>query len=183
MPHINLPENVYGIRSLALFRPETGKALYDLAEVLLRSPSTLSSAERELIAAFVSYKNSCTYCYSSHAAASRYLYKDEKQTVDLVLSDYQNAPISQKLKALLTIASKVQGDARTVASEDIKEARLHGADDKAIHDTVLIAAAFCMFNRYVDGLATLTPSFDDRDVWQAMGERMGSVGYVMPEKK
>ncbi|MBC8110529.1 MAG: peroxidase-related enzyme [Verrucomicrobia bacterium] len=180
MPHITLPENVPGIRSLVMFRPDTGKHLYELAQALLRNDSPLSQAERELIAAYVSFRNSCIFCSMSHAAAARFLYQDENQTVDLVLKDYQQAPISEKLKALLTIAGKVQADARTVSEADITLARNAGATDRDVHDTVLIAATFCMFNRYVDGLGTLTPT--DSATYAQMGERMGTLGYVLPTK-
>ncbi len=180
MPHIQLDESLPGIRSLAYYRPDTGKALYRLAQTLLRDSSPLGEAERELIAAYVSYKNSCVFCSSSHAAAARFLYKDEKQTVDLVLDDYTSAPISRKLKALLNIAGKVQADARLVNENDIQLARSEGANDRDIHDTVLIAATFCMFNRYVDGIATTTPT--DPAEYEKMGERMGTVGYIPPVK-
>ncbi|MDR6845212.1 peroxidase-related enzyme [Flavobacterium granuli] len=181
MAHIPLEEGVPGIRSLVLYRPETGEPLYELAQILLRGESPLTSAERELIATYVSYKNECQFCASSHAAAARYLFHDEAKTVDLVLDDYKNAPISDKLKALLTIAGKVQADARTVLPEDVLSAREFGANDRDIHDTVLIAATFCMFNRYVDGLAALTPT--DPEVYAQMGERMGTLGYVSPKRK
>jgi uncharacterized peroxidase-related enzyme len=182
MPHIDLPEGIPGIRSLAAYRPDTGKLLYEWAQALLRGgDSPLSEAERELIAAYVSSRNECTFCMSSHAAAARFLYKDAGQTVDIVLDDYQNAPISEKMKALLSIAGKVQADARTVLDEDVALARSHGATDRDVHDTVLIAATFCMFNRYVDGLATITPPAADLDTWNAMGARMGTLGYVPPK--
>lgn len=181
MAHINLQDGVPGIRSLVLYRPDTGKPLYDLAQVLLRADSPLSTAERELIAAYVSAQNECIFCSCSHAAAARYLYQDAEQTVDLVLGDYHSAPISDKLKALLNIAGKIQTDARTVSEADVAGARSFGASDRDIHDTVLIAAAFCMFNRYVDGLGTLTPS--DPAEYRQMGERMGSLGYVPPVQK
>jgi uncharacterized peroxidase-related enzyme len=180
MPHIQLPEGVPGIRSLVMYRPETGKPLYDLAQALLRGESPLSPAERELIAAYVSSRNDCQFCMSSHAAAARHLYRDEKGTVDLVLDEYASAPISDKLKTLLTIAGKVQQDARTVSTHDVALARQHGATDRDIHDTVLIAAAFCMFNRYVDGLASFTPT--DPEAYEAMGERMAEKGYVLPSQ-
>jgi len=178
MPHIPLPEGVPGIRSLAMQYPESGKYLYELAQILLRHESPLSPAERELIAAYVSYLNECKFCYSSHAAASRFLLQDQAGIVDLVLKDYLSAPISDKLKALLTIAGKVKEDARMVNEQDVELARTHGANDRDIHDTVLIAATFCMFNRYVDGLATLTP--DDPGAYIPMGERMATKGYVLP---
>lgn len=179
MPHIQLPEGLPGIRSLVNYRPDTGKPLYELAQILLRHDSPLSPAERELIAAYVSSLNQCTFCMSSHAAAARFLYQDEQQTVDLVLEEYENAPIPEKLKALLHIAGKVQKDARSVSAADVERARQQGATDRDVHDTVLIAAAFCMFNRYVDGLATTTPEADDLQTWAAMGERMGTRGYML----
>ncbi len=182
MPHLPLAPDIPGIRSLVLYRPDTGKPLYELAQILLRHDSPLSPAERELIAAYISSRNACTFCACSHAAAARFLYQDAQQTVDLVLDDYQNAPISDKLKALLAIAGKVQTDARTVGPDAVALARQHGATDRDIHDTVLIAAAFCMFNRYVDGLATTTPDADNQPAWEAMGERMGTLGYVPPKR-
>jgi alkylhydroperoxidase/carboxymuconolactone decarboxylase family protein YurZ len=86
--------------------------------------------------------------------------------------------VSRKLKALLTIAGKVQQGGKNVMTVDVDRARAEGATDKEIHDAVLIAAAFCMFNRYVDGLATLTPT--DADAYDQMGQRMARQGYVQP---
>jgi uncharacterized peroxidase-related enzyme len=177
MAHIHVPEGVPGIRSLVMFRPETGKPLYELAQVLLRGESTLTPAERELIAAYVSYRNNCTFCYSSHAAAARCLYKDEAAIVDEVLKDMQQAPVSDKLKALLNIAGKVQILGTEVKQADIDAARELGATDRELHDTVLIAASFSMFNRYVDGLASLTPT--DPEAYAEMGVRMAK-GYALP---
>lgn len=181
MAHISVPEGLPGIRSLAAFRPETGQYLYALAQVLLRGDSPLSQAERELIAAYVSSRNQCVFCTNSHAAAARYLFRDEKQVVDFVLEDYRAAPISDKLKALLTIAGKVQQNGKAVSEEDVAQARNHGANDRGIHDAVLIAAAFSMYNRYVDGLASFTPT--DPAAYEEMGKRMGEIGYVPPKTK
>jgi uncharacterized peroxidase-related enzyme len=180
MAHINVPEGVPGIRSLVMFRPETGKPLYDLAQVLLRGESPLSEADRELIAAYVSRLNDCVFCTESHAAAARCLYGSEKNVVNEVLNDMKQSNITDKLKALLHIAGKVQVLGREVTAEDIASARKLGADDREIHDTVLIAAAFCMFNRYVDGLDSFTPN--DPDAYAAMGERM-AIGYTLPGEK
>ena len=180
MAHINVPEGVPGIRSLVLFRPETGKPLYELAQVLLRgNASTLSGAERELIATYVSYRNQCGFCMNSHAAASRCLFGDERFKVDEVLQNLEQSSVSPRLKALLHIAGKVQVLGKEVQQEDIDAARAEGATDKEIHDTVLIAAAFSMFNRYVDGLASQTPT--EPEVYEAMGERMAK-GYILPGK-
>lgn len=177
MAHIKVPEGVPGIRSLVMFRPETGKYLYDLAEVLLRGESPLTSAERELIAAYVSKRNDCFFCMSSHAAAAKCLYGDNDTTVDEVLKDMEQSAVSNKMKALLKIAGKVQISGKEVTTADIEAAKKEGATDKELHDTVLIAAAFCMFNRYVDGLASFTPT--DAGAYREMGQRMVQ-GYSLP---
>jgi uncharacterized peroxidase-related enzyme len=179
MAHIKVEDGVSGIRSLVLFRPETGKPLYDLAQVLLRGPSPLSEAERELIAAYVSHRNDCMFCRNSHAAAARCLYGEDENIVDDVLEDMKQSSVSGKMKALLNIAGKVQILGNKVTPEDIAAARASGADDREIHDTVLIAASFSMFNRYVDGLASFTPT--DPAIYKEMGKRMAK-GYVIPQQ-
>ena len=117
----------------------------------------MTEAEREIIAAFVSSGNECYFCMTSHAAAARHLLGDNCRLIDDVLANSNTAEISDKLRALLSIAGKVRRDGRLVTAEDIADARAAGADDRAIHDTVLIAGMFSMYNRYVDGLATWTP--------------------------
>jgi uncharacterized peroxidase-related enzyme len=178
MAYIDVPENVPGIRSLVLFRPETGKPLYELAQVLLRGESPLTAAERELIAAYVSSRNQCGFCMNSHAAAARCLYGEDNAIVEEVLADPKKAPLTPKMAALLQIAGKVQVSGRAVTPEDIAAARDQGANDREIHDTVLIAAAFSMFNRYVDGLGSWTPT--DPAAYEEMGHRMAK-GYVLPK--
>jgi uncharacterized peroxidase-related enzyme len=181
MAHIKVPEGIPGIRSLVMFRPETGKPLYELAQVLLRGESPLTEAERELIAAYVSNRNDTMFCMRSHAAASRHLYGDDKNVVDEVLKDVQQSQVSDKMKALLNIAGKAQMLGKEVTEEDIAAARKQGANDREIHDTVLIAAAFSMYNRYVDGLASFTPT--DEKEYEAMGKRMAENGYVLPNNQ
>jgi uncharacterized peroxidase-related enzyme len=176
VPHIALPEGLAGITSGFAFRPETAKPMRELAEVLLRGPNTLTSGEREMIAAFVSSRNECQFCHNSHRAAAAHHLGGDYEVVDAVKRDYETAPVSSKLKALLAIAGKVQQDGRSVTAADVDRARAEGATDLEIHDTVLIAAAFSMFNRYVDGLATFTPT--DLDAYDEMGRRMARDGYV-----
>jgi uncharacterized peroxidase-related enzyme len=176
MAHITLPEGVPGIVGPMMAYPETEKHLNGLAEALLRGPSSLTPAEREVIATYVSSENDCFFCMNAHAATARYLLGSESEVVDQVIVNLQNAPISPKLKALLVIAGKVQKGGRRVTEEDVARARAEGADDKAIHDTVLIAAAFCMFNRYVDGLATWAP--DDPSAYERVGANLGQNGYL-----
>lgn len=176
MPHIPLPEGLPGIRSLFEFRPETAGPLCELAEVLLHTPGTLSMAERELIAAYVSSQNDCVYCQTSHGALAAYHLGGDEQLVRDVKRDYRSAAISEKLKALLAIAGKVQQSGKAVLPADIERARAAGATDQEIHDAVLIAAAFCMYNRYVDGLATLTPT--DPASYRERAAYVGEHGYL-----
>lgn len=176
MPHIDLPEGLPGITSGFAFRPETAKPMRELAEILLRGPSSLTSGEREMIATFVSTLNDCYFCQTSHRAAAAHHLGGDYPLVDSVRFDYPHAKVSEKLKALLTIAGKVQKGGKNVTPEDTARAREGGATDLEIHDTVLIAAAFCMYNRYVDGLATFTPT--DQSVYDAMGARMANEGYT-----
>jgi len=176
VPHIELAEGVPGILGLMEFRPETAKPLSELAEVLLRSDNSLSRGERELIAAYVSNLNSCHFCESSHSAFAAAQMEGSEALVDAVKLDPAGAEISPKLRALLAIASKVQQGGLHVTDDDVAAARAEGATDVEIHDTVLIAAAFCMYNRYVDGLATLAPA--EREAYRGMAHHIVEQGYV-----
>jgi uncharacterized peroxidase-related enzyme len=179
MAHIPVPEGQPGIRGLMSFRPETALPLNQLVEVLLQGPSTLSKGERELIATYVSTLNRCRYCSSIHGAIAKAHLKDG-EVVARVKKDPGAAPISEKLKALLKIAEKVQMGGRGVTGAEVAAARAEGATDVEIHDTVLIAAAFCMFNRYVDGLDTWAP--DDPEIYDQMGAHRAEQGYLTPGK-
>jgi uncharacterized peroxidase-related enzyme len=175
MPHIALPPGLPGIRGLMAFRPETAGPLNALADVLLRGPNSLSPGDRELIATVVSARNDCNYCQTIHGAVAAYHLNDER-LVAAVKADAEAAPIANKLKALLAIAVKVADSGRRVGADDIALAREHGATDLEIHDAVLIAAAFCLFNRYVDGLATWAP--DDPDFYRARAAIVAEIGYA-----
>lgn len=157
MAHIKVDEQLPGIRGLMDFRPITAKPLNALADALLRTDEGLSKGERELIATFVSSLNDCFFCQNIHGAVAGYYHPEDESLVDKVKRDYKNAPITKKMKALLSIAANVQKGGKFVYEQQVEDARALGATDIEIHDTVLIAAAFCMFNRYVDGLGTFAP--------------------------
>ena len=178
MPHIALPEDMPGITAGFAFRPDTAKPMRELAHVLLHTSGNdgFSSRDRELVAAFVSSRNTCYFCQTSHGAAASHLNGGSADLVESVCRDYRTAAISEKLKALLAIAEQVQIDGKRVTKELVDVARAHGATDLDIHDTVLIAAAFSMYNRYVDGLATVQPRNDA--MYVEMGKRMAEQGYV-----
>lgn len=178
MPYIPLESHLPGVTGLLEYRKDTGDLLRELTQLLLRGPSTLTEAERELIATIVSHKNDCTYCTLSHTAAAD-AFLGERETSLSVKSNPDTSPVSEKMKTLLTIASQVQESGKSVRPESIERAKNAGATDSEIHDTVLIAALFSMYNRYVDGLATIAPEKDE--YYKAMAERLKSKGYYRPE--
>jgi uncharacterized peroxidase-related enzyme len=174
MPHIPLEDHLPGITGLLEYRKDTGTHIRALTQLLLRGPSTLSEGERELIATIVSHRNDCRFCVSAHTVIADILLGEENISAK-VKEDITNAPVSNKMKALLTIASQVQESGKNVTTESIQKAKDEGATDMEIHDTVLIAALFCLYNRYVDGLATLTPA--DPGFYKNLGERLKNNGY------
>lgn len=176
MAHIKLPEGLPGIRGPMAFRPETAKPLNELAEVLLRNENSLTRGERELIATYVSSLNDCFFCQNAHGGIAQHYLQCDMDYIDSVKKDFESTNLSEKLKALLSIAASVQKSGRQVKVEQIEKAKSIGATDTEIHDTVLIAAAFCMFNRYVDGLGTWAPQ--DRNIYVGRGPRRAAEGYI-----
>ena len=181
MAHIRLPEGLHGIRGPMAFRPETAKPLNELAEILLHAPNSLTQAERELIATYVSSENDCYFCQTVHGAIAAAHLGGDEELVRCVKVDFNQAGISEKLRLLLVIAGKVQKGGKQVAATDVEAARAAGATDIEIHDTVLIAAAFCMYNRYVDGLDTWQPH--DEQLYRERGKKAAKEGYVAMSKE
>lgn len=175
MAYIDIKNNLPGIIGLMEYRPETAKPLNELAESLLRGPSSLTSGEREIIASYVSYQNKCHFCHTSHGAAAAHHFDGDLSLIDDIKNDLKETEISSKLRSLLDIARKVQKSGKEVSPEDIEKARQAGASDQEIHDAVLIAAAFCMFNRYVDGLGTWAP--EEKEAYDEAGKQLAQVGY------
>jgi uncharacterized peroxidase-related enzyme len=174
MPHIELESHLPGITGLLEYRKDTGEPIRVLTQILLRGPSALTEAERELIASVVSHGNQCKFCTAAHTAAVDMLL-GEHTTAEMVKADISTAPVSEKMKALLTIAALTAKSGKLVTPEIIAKAKAEGATDIEIHDTVLIAALFSLYNRYVDGMATAMP---DNDAYFAMlAERLVNHGY------
>lgn len=174
MPYIPLEAHLPGITGLLEYRKDTAQPIRELTQFLLRGPNTLTEAERELIATVVSNGNQCSFCTAAHTAAADVLL-GEHETSEKVKQDISTAPVSEKMKALLTIALHVQQSGKAVTTASVQHAKEMGATDTEIHDTVLIAALFCLYNRYVDGLATITPT--DPNFYQGLGERLFKHGY------
>lgn len=177
MAYIDTKNDFPGIVGLLYYKTSTGKALSVFAQEVLRGPSSLTTGERELIATHVSKLNQCEFCRDSHAAATMELLP-QKTAVEAVLRGEVPADMSPKMQALLNIAGKVQQSGRNVSQADIDAARQAGAGDEDIHDTVTVAAAFCFFNRYVDGLGTKPP--ENKDWYKESGQFLAKAGYKGP---
>ena len=177
MAHIDLKNNEPGIRGPMAYSPETAKPMNELAEILLRSgTNTLTKGERELIGAYVSHLNDCFFCQNVHGAMAGHYMNCSIQQIDNIKHDFNSSELSDKMKALLAIAASVQKGGKFVTAQQVQFAKKHGAIDKEIHDTVLIAAAFCMFNRYVDGLGTWAP--EDRQIYVDRAPMRAEHGYI-----
>lgn len=174
MPYIPLEEHLPGITGLLEYRNDTAQPIRELTQVLLRGPSTLTEGERELIATVVSNGNACRFCTTAHTAAADLLL-GETETTTQIKTNINGAAVSNKMKALLTIADKVRESGKSVTAEIIEKAKSAGATDIEIHDTVLIAALFCLYNRYVDGLATALPA--DAGYYNTLANRLVTNGY------
>ncbi|HTF20298.1 MAG TPA: peroxidase-related enzyme [Chryseolinea sp.] len=176
MAYIELNNDFPGIRGLMAFRPQLAQPLNELAEVLLRAENSLSRGERELIATYVSYLNDCFFCQQAHGGLAQHYLGCSMEFIDEVKADFITTDLSDKIKSLLTIAASVQRSGKAVTQDQVDIARAAGATENEIHDTVLIAAAFCMFNRYVDGLGTWAPK--DRNFYIQRGKQRAEEGYA-----
>ncbi len=174
MPYIPVEEHLPGITGLLEYRRDTAQPIRELTQLLLRGPSTLAEAERELIATVVSHGNECRFCTTAHAGTADLLL-GESETTLRIRENIETAPVSEKMKALLVIAKQVQQGGKAVTETSIQRARDMGATDMEIHDCVLIAALFCLYNRYVDGLGTLEP--EDPTYYKSLAGRLVATGY------
>src|SRR5580693_8724835 len=127
MPHIQLNNDLPGIRGLMAYRPELAEPLNALAETLLRDDNnTLTRGERELIGTYVSYLNDCFFCQNVHGAMAGHYLECDIPAIDAIKADYATAPISEKMKSLLSIAASVQKGGKHVRAEQIEKARSEG---------------------------------------------------------
>jgi uncharacterized peroxidase-related enzyme len=174
MAHIQLGSPLPGITGLIEYRKDTGQPIRDLTQILMRGPSTLTEGERELIATVVSYGNECRFCTSAHTAAADLLFGDHETSL-CVKRDIETAPVTEKMKALLTLAVADGKSGKLVTAKMVASAKAEGATDREIHDTVLIAALFSLYNRYVDGMGTSMPDKDS--YFDTLADRIVHQGY------
>jgi uncharacterized peroxidase-related enzyme len=176
-----LPD-VPGILAAMRLTPSLETHLRGLADALLVEEypgATISRGERELIATAVSAGNDCFYCMDSHGAfASELLSRDGTSGVDALVDGIklgESEGVSPKVAALLEIARGVQRNARAVARGEVERALAAGATDADTQLAVLIASAFCMYNRMVDGFRAATPA--SAEAYRDRASQIAEHGY------
>lgn len=173
MSHIDLSKQEgHGIQKLFSFSPKSAKPLLDLTQTILVEEGSLPRWFREVIASFVSDQNECQFCFMSHQSVA-FALLDEKE----IQKEVERNVMWQNL--ILIAQSVTKKDRRMLPEMDtlINIAKESGATDQQIHDTVLIASAFNMYNRYVDGMG-LSDSVQDEKIFKGMGKRLAEHGYT-----
>ncbi len=160
---------------LDVFRayPATSRPLLEYHQVLLRGPSPLTVAERELIAAYVSGLNACRYCHGVHAATAQ-AFGISEGTLDALLDDVGTAPVAERLKPLLRYARKLTLTPSKITPGDAEAVLAAGWEEQALHDAVAVCGLFNLMNRLVEGLGIAA----GQDYFQVAGPRLADIGYT-----
>lgn len=147
------------VRNAMGLNPEASRHLLAYHETILRGPSPLSPGERELIAAFVSALNVCTYCHGVHAATAE-AFGVDASLIESMVADAETAPVSSKFKPLLQFIRKLTLTPARMIKKDADAVFSAGWDERALHDAICVAALFNFMNRYVDGHGLALASAD-----------------------
>lgn len=161
------------VRNAMTLNPAASRLLIAYHTQILRGPSPLRPAERELIAAFVSGLNACTYCHGVHAATARAFGIDEAVLANLV-SDPECGGVDEKLRPIFRYVRKLTLTPSRMVVADARQVFAAGWDERALHDAISVAALFNFMNRYVEGHGL---ALDDQDL-AARGEGLMRAGYA-----
>jgi uncharacterized peroxidase-related enzyme len=177
----SLPD-VPGILTALTLTPALGVHLRGLADELLVDDfagATITRHQREMLATAVSAANDCFYCMDSHGAFASALLERNDATDQLALVDTIKLGSSDgfdpKMRALLHIARTVRGEPRELTATDVQAALDAGASDQDVQLAVLIAAAFSMYNRIVEGFRARTPP--TAEVYRERAGQIADHGY------
>ncbi len=153
-------------------RPEIYRALLDFHQALLRGPSPLSVADRELIAAYVSGLNACGYCHGVHQATAR-AFGVPEGTLTALLADVDSAPVAELMKPLLRYVAKLTLAPAQITPADAQAVLDAGWEEQALHDAVAVCGLFSLMNRLVDGLGITA----GEDYFADAAGRLADAGY------
>jgi len=167
MPDDALVKDVYPLNA-KMFH-----AWCEVEEAIMRWPSAFSPGERELIGAFCSKLNECTYCYSSHSVAAKYLGVDAS-VIEPLMADIDSAPVDDRLKPVFHYVKKLTLTPYKMVQADADRVFAAGWDEKALHDAIMVCCCYAFMNRLADGHGL--PS--DPTLFEMRGKRHAEEGYV-----
>ncbi len=162
------------IMHLFAFKHEATQHLRKFTQAVMRGPSPLTPALRELIAAFVSTLNRCNFCSKSHTAVAAMLFGDAS-LVDAVVHDYRTAPISEAERKLFAYIERLTLAPASAAAEDVADLRAAGWSDEAIYDAITVCALFNFYNRWVEGSGVEDMSPEG---YARSADRIAAAGYA-----
>ena len=164
-----------GVVLLDVFRayPGTARPLLDYHHALLRGPSPLTVAERELIAAYVSRLNACRYCHGVHTATAQ-AFGIPEGTLGALLDDVGAAPVAERMKPLLRYVGKLTLTPAKITPGDAEAVLAAGWEEQALHDAVAVCGLFNLMNRVVEGLGITA----GEAYFQASARRIADIGYA-----
>lgn len=162
--------------------PGTVPALMGFIEAVMRAPGPLDIAERELISAYVSAGNACTFCYGSHTIYAE-AFGIEKGLIAALVDDFEAAPLDQKMKAMLRYVMKLNTMPARYAQADLDAVLSAGWTEEAVFQGVQVAGLFHMMNRVVEGMGVTFDPLTAREAHPAsqLGDRAREHHFVQAE--
>lgn len=160
------------LMQILMLAPERGKVLFEYTRAVMRDPSALTAAQRELIFAYCSSLNACTYCYGQHSVGAVALGIDET-LFDELMEDIDSSSAPENLKPILHLVRKLTLTPSRVVQADVDKILAAGWDERAYFDVVSVCALANFMNRLVDGTGTAM----DGEALREMGGRIAEGGY------
>jgi uncharacterized peroxidase-related enzyme len=175
MPFVDFLDDASIMRDIVLSRPDRLAAYLALNEDIMRGESPLTAGERELIGAYVSALNDCSFCFGAHAATAAQFGID-RALFESLLDDVDASPVAGKLKPILHFVKKLTENPSRMVQADADAVYAAGWDSRALSDAILVCGLFCMANRMVDGhgLNRATPN----SVFETIADRLSGAGYT-----
>jgi uncharacterized peroxidase-related enzyme len=173
MPYLSSLPAEAGLLQVFRTYPEPAGPLLALHEQVMRAPSPLTAAEREMIAAYVSGLNDCDYCHGSHSATAA-AFGVPPEILTAAVADLDSAPVDDRMKALLRYLAKLTRTPARITEQDARAVFAAGWDDRALHDAVLVCGLFNCMNRIVNGLGIQASP----DYLRTSGQRLHDIGYA-----
>jgi len=161
------------VKDVYAMSPQTFRHWLHVEEAIMRGPSAFTPGERELMAAYVSRLNSCSYCASSHSEAAVMLGVDPVALNGLT-ADVDTAPIDKRFKPIFKFLNKLTLTPYRMTQADADAVYAEGWDEQTLHDVIMVCCCFSFMNRLADGHGLAS----DPALFQARAARHVQEGYL-----